>query len=79
MLDSKQKRSGETADLRGGLEAADPATWMVHKVAHIKIIWIVFAQAAGQSRRFLLAGCSDSQLYCCNRYCEGRAKWQAVL
>ena len=29
MLDSKQKTSGETADLRGGLEAADPATLLL--------------------------------------------------
>jgi hypothetical protein len=29
MLDSKQKTSSETADLRGGLEAADPTTLLL--------------------------------------------------
>jgi len=29
MLDSNQKTSGETADLRGGLEATDPGTLLL--------------------------------------------------
>src|SRR5205807_10623650 len=32
MLDSGQEKSGETADLRGGLEAADPATLLLSLV-----------------------------------------------
>jgi hypothetical protein len=31
MLDSNQKTSGETADLRGGLEATDPATLLLER------------------------------------------------